>query len=128
MSHEETRRALLAHVIASGRVASLAPFAADLARFALLVVAPTALASFAQRPEAAAMLTCGHLGRVRVEGVGSVELALVPRARAEGAIGELNRATAPHVGFGEVRVVVLDAHGFTFGTIAIAPSTSGVLA
>lgn len=128
MSGDKLRRAMLDRVIASGRVATLAPFAADLARFALLVVAPTALATFARRPEAAAMLTCGHLGRVHVEGVGAVELALVPRAWAEGAIGELNRATAPHVGFGEVRVVVLDAHGFTFGTIAIAPSTSGVLA
>lgn len=128
MSHEETRRALLAHVIASGRVAPLAPLASDLARFVLLIVAPTALTTFAQRPEAAAMLACGHLGRVRVEGVGAVDLALVPRAWAEGAIGELNRATAPHVGFGEVRVVVLDADGFTFGTIALAPSTRGVLA
>lgn len=118
---------MLAHVVASGRVAALAPFAAELARYALLVVGADALASLAARPDAAAAVVCGHLGRVRVEG-DVIDLALVPRAWAEGSLGELNDASAPAVGFGEVRVVVLAAEGFTFGTIAIAPSTRGVIA
>ncbi len=124
---EERRRAMLAHVVASGRVAALAPFAAELARYALLVVGADAIASLAARPDAASAIVRGHLGRVRVEG-DVIDLALVPRAWAEGSLGELNGASAPAVGFGEVRVVVLAAEGFTFGTIAIAPSTRGVLA
>lgn len=124
---EERRRAMLAHVVASGRVAALAPFAAELARYALLVVGADAIASLAARPDAASAIVRGHLGRVRVEG-DVIDLALVPRAWAEGSLGELNGASASRVGFGEVRVVVLDGDGFSFGSLPIAPGSSGVLA
>lgn len=127
MSGDEHRRALLAHVVESGRIALLAPFAGDLLRYALLVVGADALPRIARSEVLGQMLVRGHLGRVRTD-VEVIDIALVPRDAAEAGIGELNREVAPPVAFGEVRVIALDAAGFTFGVIAIAPSTTGVLA
>lgn len=129
MSGEEHRRALLAHAIATGRFAQFAQFVDVIARhdLAAVLLVDAALPKVIKDPEFAAMIVIGHFGRERTPH-GVVTLSLIPRTKLEARIGELNRAVAPPVAFGEVRVVVLDGDDFLFGSVAIAPSTSGVLA
>lgn len=127
---EALRRLLLGHVLVSGRIAAWAPFAASVIAkhdLAALVVHDDALKRFVRDLELSVALVLGCLGREHTP-LGVVTLALVPRALIEARMGELNRAIAPEVPFGHVRVVVIAGVGFTFGSIAIAPTTTGVLA